>query len=199
MEAKLKKSREEGQRPENKSKNRYKNILPCESVFVILNVIIVHIEDGQIKNDTSTFSSYWLCSVFFSRSAPSVLLFPHKVNDTRVILQDTDPDIVGSDYINANYVKVSFQRLLSHNNAEQFRGNIKKMLFLLLTSSLFVCRTTWGSVEIRKFTLPPRGASQLPSTISGRWCGKRTRGWSSWQPERLRKDGSVLKRQQSSQ
>ncbi|XP_074539441.1 tyrosine-protein phosphatase non-receptor type 6 [Halichoeres trimaculatus] len=54
-EAKVKKSREEGQRPENKSKNRYKNILPF--------------------------------------------------NDTRVILQDTDPEIVGSDYINANYVK----------------------------------------------------------------------------------------------
>uniref|UniRef100_A0A3B3C3P3 protein-tyrosine-phosphatase n=1 Tax=Oryzias melastigma TaxID=30732 RepID=A0A3B3C3P3_ORYME len=55
LEAKVKKSREEGQRPENKSKNRYKNILPF--------------------------------------------------NDTRVILQDTDPNIVGSDYINANYVK----------------------------------------------------------------------------------------------
>uniref|UniRef100_A0A7N8Y224 protein-tyrosine-phosphatase n=1 Tax=Mastacembelus armatus TaxID=205130 RepID=A0A7N8Y224_9TELE len=55
MEAKVKKSREEGQRPENKSKNRYKNILPF--------------------------------------------------NDTRVILQDTDPNVVGSDYINANYVK----------------------------------------------------------------------------------------------
>uniref|UniRef100_A0A665UK37 protein-tyrosine-phosphatase n=1 Tax=Echeneis naucrates TaxID=173247 RepID=A0A665UK37_ECHNA len=55
LEAKVKKSREEGQRPENKSKNRYKNILPF--------------------------------------------------NDTRVILQDTDPNVVGSDYINANYVK----------------------------------------------------------------------------------------------
>ncbi|XP_049439580.1 tyrosine-protein phosphatase non-receptor type 6 isoform X1 [Epinephelus fuscoguttatus] len=55
FEAKVKKSREEGQRPENKSKNRYKNILPF--------------------------------------------------NDTRVILQDTDPDVVGSDYINANYVR----------------------------------------------------------------------------------------------
>uniref|UniRef100_A0A7N8XFQ4 protein-tyrosine-phosphatase n=1 Tax=Mastacembelus armatus TaxID=205130 RepID=A0A7N8XFQ4_9TELE len=54
MEAKVKKSREEGQRPENKSKNRYKNILPF--------------------------------------------------NDTRVILQDTDPNVVGSDYINANYM-----------------------------------------------------------------------------------------------
>uniref|UniRef100_A0A669DVV3 protein-tyrosine-phosphatase n=1 Tax=Oreochromis niloticus TaxID=8128 RepID=A0A669DVV3_ORENI len=55
MEAKVKKSRDEGQRPENKSKNRYKNILPF--------------------------------------------------NDTRVILQDSDPSVVGSDYINANYVK----------------------------------------------------------------------------------------------
>ncbi|XP_072316878.1 tyrosine-protein phosphatase non-receptor type 6 [Eucyclogobius newberryi] len=55
LEAKVKKSREEGQRPENKSKNRYKNILPF--------------------------------------------------NDTRVILQNSEPDMVGSDYINANYVK----------------------------------------------------------------------------------------------
>ncbi|KAM4567960.1 tyrosine-protein phosphatase non-receptor type 6 isoform 1-T1 [Fundulus diaphanus] len=55
LEAKVKKSREEGQRPENKSKNRYKNILPF--------------------------------------------------NDTRVILQNADPNVVGSDYINANYVK----------------------------------------------------------------------------------------------
>ncbi|XP_034030393.1 tyrosine-protein phosphatase non-receptor type 6 isoform X2 [Thalassophryne amazonica] len=55
LEAKVKKSREEGQRPENKSKNRYKNILPF--------------------------------------------------NDTRVVLQNADPNVVGSDYINANYVK----------------------------------------------------------------------------------------------
>uniref|UniRef100_A0A8C4GR22 protein-tyrosine-phosphatase n=1 Tax=Dicentrarchus labrax TaxID=13489 RepID=A0A8C4GR22_DICLA len=59
LEAKVKKSREEGQRPENKSKNRYKNILPF--------------------------------------------------NDTRVILQDTDPQVVGSDYINANYVRNTLQ------------------------------------------------------------------------------------------
>ncbi|KAG7475097.1 hypothetical protein JOB18_024011 [Solea senegalensis] len=55
LEAKVKRSREEGQRLENKSKNRYKNILPFD--------------------------------------------------DTRVILQDADPSVVGSDYINANYVK----------------------------------------------------------------------------------------------
>uniref|UniRef100_A0A8C6UX29 protein-tyrosine-phosphatase n=1 Tax=Neogobius melanostomus TaxID=47308 RepID=A0A8C6UX29_9GOBI len=55
LEAKVEKSRKEGQRPENKSKNRYKNILPF--------------------------------------------------NDTRVILQNSDPDVVGSDYINANYIR----------------------------------------------------------------------------------------------
>ncbi|XP_066538711.1 tyrosine-protein phosphatase non-receptor type 6 [Hoplias malabaricus] len=54
-ESKVKKSRDEGMRPENKSKNRYKNILPFD--------------------------------------------------DTRVILQGRDPNVVGSDYINANYVK----------------------------------------------------------------------------------------------
>uniref|UniRef100_A0AAQ4NP31 protein-tyrosine-phosphatase n=1 Tax=Gasterosteus aculeatus aculeatus TaxID=481459 RepID=A0AAQ4NP31_GASAC len=36
-EAKVKKSREEGQRPENKSKNRYKNILPFNDTRVPLN------------------------------------------------------------------------------------------------------------------------------------------------------------------
>ncbi|KAK2855287.1 hypothetical protein Q7C36_007156 [Tachysurus vachellii] len=55
IDTKMKKSRDEGMRPENKSKNRYKNILPFD--------------------------------------------------ETRVILQDRDHNIVGSDYINGNYVK----------------------------------------------------------------------------------------------
>ncbi|KAI1885787.1 hypothetical protein AGOR_G00207390 [Albula goreensis] len=55
QEAKVKKSREEGMRPENKSKNRYKNILPFD--------------------------------------------------ETRVVLESGDPSVIGSDYINANYVK----------------------------------------------------------------------------------------------
>ncbi|XP_059424055.1 tyrosine-protein phosphatase non-receptor type 6-like isoform X2 [Carassius carassius] len=54
LETKVTKSRDEGMRPENKSKNRYKNILPFD--------------------------------------------------DTRVILKNADPNVVGSDYINANYV-----------------------------------------------------------------------------------------------
>ncbi|NWV00092.1 PTN6 phosphatase, partial [Upupa epops] len=55
QEAKQLFDRHEGQRPENKSKNRYKNILP----------------------------------------------FDH----SRVILQGRDPNVPGSDYINANYIK----------------------------------------------------------------------------------------------
>lgn len=35
--------------------------------------------------------------------------FLPQVNETRVILKDTDPNVVGSDYINANYVRVSVQ------------------------------------------------------------------------------------------
>lgn len=54
LETKVTKSRDEGMRPENKSKNRYKNILPFD--------------------------------------------------ETRVILENADPNAVGSDYINANYV-----------------------------------------------------------------------------------------------
>uniref|UniRef100_A0A671M353 protein-tyrosine-phosphatase n=1 Tax=Sinocyclocheilus anshuiensis TaxID=1608454 RepID=A0A671M353_9TELE len=54
LETKVTKNRDEGMRPENKSKNRYKNILPFD--------------------------------------------------DTRVTLQNADPNVVGSDYINANYV-----------------------------------------------------------------------------------------------
>nr|XP_039250080.1 tyrosine-protein phosphatase non-receptor type 11-like [Styela clava] len=52
-------SRKEGAKPENKAKNRYKNILP----------------------------------------------FDH----TRVILKDGDPNVPGSDYINANYIKPVFE------------------------------------------------------------------------------------------
>uniref|UniRef100_A0A672LP93 protein-tyrosine-phosphatase n=1 Tax=Sinocyclocheilus grahami TaxID=75366 RepID=A0A672LP93_SINGR len=54
LETKVTKNRDEGMRPENKSKNRYKNILPFD--------------------------------------------------ETRVTLQNADPNVVGSDYINANYV-----------------------------------------------------------------------------------------------
>nr|XP_046253860.1 tyrosine-protein phosphatase non-receptor type 11b isoform X1 [Scatophagus argus] len=55
QECKLLYPRKEGQKPENKSKNRYKNILPFDT--------------------------------------------------TRVEIKETDPDVPGSDYINANYIR----------------------------------------------------------------------------------------------
>uniref|UniRef100_A0A669F0D0 protein-tyrosine-phosphatase n=1 Tax=Oreochromis niloticus TaxID=8128 RepID=A0A669F0D0_ORENI len=57
QECKLLYPRKEGQKPENKSKNRYKNILPFDT--------------------------------------------------TRVEIREMDPDVLGSDYINANYIRVS--------------------------------------------------------------------------------------------
>uniref|UniRef100_A0A3Q4I0C6 protein-tyrosine-phosphatase n=1 Tax=Neolamprologus brichardi TaxID=32507 RepID=A0A3Q4I0C6_NEOBR len=57
QECKLLYPRKEGQKPENKSKNRYKNILPFDT--------------------------------------------------TRVEIREMDPDVPGSDYINANYIRVS--------------------------------------------------------------------------------------------
>lgn len=48
----------------------------------------------------------------------STLFFFPQVNETRVTLKDTDPNVVGSDYINANYVRVSLQSLWPHSNTE---------------------------------------------------------------------------------
>uniref|UniRef100_A0AAY4EBK9 protein-tyrosine-phosphatase n=1 Tax=Denticeps clupeoides TaxID=299321 RepID=A0AAY4EBK9_9TELE len=58
QECKLLYPRKEGQRAENKGKNRYKNILPFDT--------------------------------------------------TRVTIREADPDVPGSDYINANYIRVSY-------------------------------------------------------------------------------------------
>lgn len=60
----------------------------------------------------STFYSTDINQMFLLSPLPLCLHSTHffsQVNDTRVILQDTDPDVVGSDYINANYVRVSLQ------------------------------------------------------------------------------------------
>lgn len=65
-------SRREGARPENKAKNRYKNILPCKP------------------------RPYHVTS----RDATPLLAVDH----TRVVLKDVDPETVGADYINANYI-----------------------------------------------------------------------------------------------
>ena len=73
MECKHLYSRREGARPENKPKNRYKNILPCE----FFQKLVI------------SFNNY---------------ITLYTVDHTRVVLTETDADVVGSDYINANYI-----------------------------------------------------------------------------------------------
>lgn len=51
----------------------------------------------------------------FSPTFPSLVL---KVTDTRVILQNADPTVVGSDYINGNYMKVSLQSRWPQSNKQ---------------------------------------------------------------------------------
>lgn len=101
LEAKVKKSREEGQRPENKSKNRYKNILPCECFISLSEAYSMRTRRSHLIDKT------------LSSCLPPTLRFFSQVNDTRVILKGSDPNVVGSDYINANFVKVSLQSSLA--------------------------------------------------------------------------------------
>uniref|UniRef100_A0AAQ5WXE2 protein-tyrosine-phosphatase n=1 Tax=Amphiprion ocellaris TaxID=80972 RepID=A0AAQ5WXE2_AMPOC len=70
QECKLLYPRKEGQKPENKSKNRYKNILPFDT--------------------------------------------------TRVEIREMDPDVPGSDYINANYIRVSLLSIRQENEGKVF-------------------------------------------------------------------------------
>lgn len=111
----MKKSREEGQRPENKSKNRYKNILPCEFLFLIgflSPVPMVLTLTKCLKFSCPTMSSLSFYTYFLPQ-----------VNETRVVLKDTDPNVVGSDYINANYVRVSLQSLWPHSTQNEKKHN----------------------------------------------------------------------------
>uniref|UniRef100_W5MLN9 Tyrosine-protein phosphatase non-receptor type n=1 Tax=Lepisosteus oculatus TaxID=7918 RepID=W5MLN9_LEPOC len=101
QEAKLRKSRDEGMRPENKSKNRYKNILPF--------------------------------------------------NDTRVVLESGDPNVIGSDYINANYVKGKAWHLGGDEavnrcpNCLAITGNC--FSFIIVKEELIIIILTWCSQQ----------------------------------------------------
>lgn len=65
----------------------------------------------------------------------------------------------------------------------------------LVTLTAFVFdRTPCGRPHTRRFTSPLRGVSCQLSMTFGKWSGRRTHRSLSWQPGRLRKDGSVLKK-----
>lgn len=129
QECKLLYPRKEGQKLENKSKNRYKNILPCKS----RNNLPFPVSPSSCgKNDTnrqpradggppaergdvaliahSDSSVNIMCDLrklqaFHSTLIAAWTVFP--VDTTRVEIIETDSDLPGSDYINANYIRVS--------------------------------------------------------------------------------------------
>lgn len=89
QECRLLYPRKEGQRPENKPKNRYKNILPCEGAGR-WGGAASHVGESPPRNPLET--PVWH------------LLFP--VDTTRVVLRGVDDSVPGADYINANYIRV---------------------------------------------------------------------------------------------
>lgn len=136
----------EGQRPENKSKNRYKNILPCEqpppsppsrqhphlgegppprphsslprpphhspsSETSAPTPARPRCSESLVASQTRTACELrkGLVPGLLRSCAPRPLWPPLcslSVDHSRVILQGRDSNIPGSDYINANYVKV---------------------------------------------------------------------------------------------
>lgn len=59
-------------------------------------------------NKVARVSEGGLCGWAQCVSLLCLFLTAHLVDHSRVILQGRDPNIPGSDYINANYVKVRF-------------------------------------------------------------------------------------------
>lgn len=84
----------------------------------------------------------------------SSALLALQVNDTRVILKDRDPDVVGSDYINANYVRVRVQR----RRRERPVVSVSRLVTLTAFVTADLCRTTCGSPPTRRCTSPLRAA-----------------------------------------
>lgn len=100
-----------------------------------------------------------------------LLSFP-AVDETRVILQGRDPNVVGSDYINGNYVKVISQSTYRRVLHRFFTTNANDFV-------LHLCRIRCVRAVLQKYTLRAKDVSQLLSMISGKWCGKRRQESSS--------------------
>ncbi|XP_052434710.1 tyrosine-protein phosphatase non-receptor type 6 isoform X1 [Carassius gibelio] len=118
LETKVTKSRDEGMRPENKSKNRYKNILPFD--------------------------------------------------DTRVILENADPNVVGSDYINANYVVVRARHKSQHNHKSLKFFLLNHLFSLLLSLSICLCsQNKLMDINYQKVYIACQGC--LATTVNDFW------------------------------
>ena len=131
----------------------------------------------QIQEHSPLWVFIFFCLITLKRSDWDHLnqtSFPSlsQVDDTRVVLRNADPCVVGSDYINGNYVKVRVQTLCAHSNTtwrQHKKTHNRKLTHLVdiryVTLRLLcvlihfvVCRTTCGSQEIRRFTSPVRAA-----------------------------------------
>lgn len=102
------------------------------------------------------------CSVYFLTASP--------VDHSRVILRGRDPNIPGSDYINANYIKVRLSK-------DGCMPKLGEGLLLLQPSDLplSALRTTWSAqMSAPRPTLPARAAWTPQSMTSGKWYGRRT-------------------------
>lgn len=127
QECRLLYPRKEGQRPENKPKNRYKNILPCEAGAGVTwgpgphppsAGPIWHRGPGGWRQGSfpttgampslapSPSASAHHRSVGIPLPWRPELHLPFSVDTTRVILRDVDDRVPGADYINANYIRV---------------------------------------------------------------------------------------------
>lgn len=113
-------ARKEGQKPENRNKNRYKNILPCEFIL------------------------WENCHDFVDSFFISNFVFWFAVDHTRIKLKDADPKEPGSDYINANLIKVRnrfagievlLDKFILKTN---FLEGCSKIFFFLIHREIFV-------------------------------------------------------------
>lgn len=144
QECKLLYPRKEGQKPENKSKNRYKNILPCKlhsELPLPVSLASCGNSDANRRSPQQRHGGEGKgveggrgCGVrgrgcghsrrsqpccrapltencsfffFFFFSCHCRFAFAPAVDTTRVEILEADPDVPGSDYINANYIRVS--------------------------------------------------------------------------------------------
>lgn len=94
---------------------------------------VVHLFWIKINKSTFIKSSTKYVSLLSHHVRFLTACFLPQVNDTRVILQDADPNIVGSDYINANYVKVSQQT--------------QKQTIIILISDVVISLRWWWCVD----------------------------------------------------
>ena len=60
-------------------------------------------------------------------TSASVLSLLYSVDHSRVVLRGGDPNVVGSDYINANFVGVSYCLIFNDSSLSYFMGKLNSL------------------------------------------------------------------------